>query len=66
MSNRRRLKQSVPLKERLADWAAKVREQAGKLPPGVERDGLLTRAGQADTAAHIDKWANSPGLQPPS
>jgi hypothetical protein len=26
---------------------------------------LLRRARQADTAAHLDEWANSPGLQPP-
>jgi hypothetical protein len=36
-----------------------------RLPPGAERDTLLKNTSQADTAAHLDEWANSPGLQPP-
>jgi hypothetical protein len=27
---------------------------------------LLKKVSQADTAAHLDDWANSPGLQPPT
>ena len=66
MTERRRLGQTIPLKDRLADWARKVRDQAAaQLPPGTERDDLLKRTRQADTAAHLEDWANSPGLQPP-
>lgn len=65
MQMRPRFKQSLPLKERLAGWAKNIRDQAAQLPPGTERDGLLRKARQADTAAHLDDWANSPGLQPP-
>jgi hypothetical protein len=65
MSQRRRLKQSTTLKERLTRWAEDVRRQALKLPPGVERDSLLKKARQADTASLLDDWANSPALQPP-
>jgi len=65
MQRRRRFKQTTPLKERLTAWANRVREQAKKLPPGPERDTQLKRASQADVAAHLDEWANSPGLQPP-
>jgi hypothetical protein len=65
MIKRRRFKQTEPLKERLADWAADVRAQAAKLKPGPEQDAMLKRARQADTALHLDEWANSPGLQPP-
>ena len=43
-----------------------IREQAARLPPGIERDEMLKRASQADTAAHLDDWANSRGLQPPT
>ena len=43
-----------------------VRDQAAKLPPGPEREALIKKARQADTAAHLDDWANSPGLQPPT
>jgi hypothetical protein len=42
-----------------------IRANASQLPPGVERDTLLKKASRADTAAHLEEWANSPGLQPP-
>ena len=65
MSQRRRLKQTISLKERLASFAKEVREKASGLRPGPEQDALLKKARQADTASHLDEWANSPGLQPP-
>ena len=65
MSQRRRLKQTISLKERLASFANEVREKALRLRPGPEQDALLRKARQADTASHLDEWANSPGLQPP-
>jgi hypothetical protein len=45
-----------PLEARLA------RKKAEQLPPGEEREGLLKKASRAETAAHIDEWANSPGI----
>jgi hypothetical protein len=63
---RRRFKQTIPLKDRLTAWAKDVMAQAQTLPPGPERDELIKKARQADTAAHIDDWANSPGLRPPT
>jgi hypothetical protein len=65
IKRRRRFKQSVSFKERLASWAAEVRERAERLPAGPDRDVLLKKASQADTASHLEDWANSPGLQPP-
>jgi hypothetical protein len=66
MLKRRRFHQTKSLQDRLAVWAEEVREQAAKLPPGPERDALLKKLRQADTASHLDDWANSPGLQPPT
>jgi hypothetical protein len=66
MLRRRRQKQTISFKGRLAEWAKTIRERAARLPPGTERDEMLKRASQADTAAHLDDWANSPGLQPPT
>ncbi len=66
MKKRRRFKQTIPLKERLLAFAEQVREQASSLPPGPEREDLLKRASRADTAAHIDEWVNSSGLQSPT
>jgi hypothetical protein len=66
MRRRRRVKQSVPLKDRLAAFAEEARAKASSLPPGAERDELLKKARQADTAYHVEKWANSLALQPPT
>jgi hypothetical protein len=65
MSKRRRFKQSVPLKDRLTAFANDVRAKASLMPPCPERTDLIRRARQADTAAHLDDWVNSPGLRPP-
>lgn len=65
MQRRRRIKQTVSLHDRLAEWAKTTRELAAELPPGPERDALLTRARRADTASHWDEWISSPGLQAP-
>ncbi len=65
MLKRRNLQQKNSLKERLALFAQDVRRQASQLPPGPEREQMLRRARQADTAAHLDEWVNSPGLQSP-
>jgi hypothetical protein len=66
MLKRRRFHKTKSLQDRLAAWAEEIREQAAKLPPGPERDALLKKLRQADTASHLDDWANSPGLQPPT
>jgi len=62
---KRRFKQSRSLQDRLAAFAQDARDEAEKLPPGIERNNMLRKASQANTAAHLDDWANSPGLQPP-
>jgi cell division protein FtsB len=64
-SIRRRFKQCVSLNDRLRTFADQLKAKAEELRPGPERDALLKRARRADTASHIDEWADSPGLQPP-
>lgn len=58
------LKANESLKERLVALAKETRERATPMS-GRERYDLLQKARQADTAAHIDAWVNSAGLQPP-
>jgi hypothetical protein len=65
MVGRRRYVQNTSLDERLAAEARRLRGEAEKLPPGLERDLLLRQARQTDAAAHMNDWLNSPGLQPP-
>jgi hypothetical protein len=66
MLKRRRFKQSLSLKDRLALFAKDARKRADELPPGPAKDDMLRKARQADTASHVDEWANSPGLRPPT
>ena len=65
MQRRRRFKQLLTLNDRLRLFSNQLRAEAAKLRPGRERDAVLKRARLAETTAHIDEWANSPGLQAP-
>jgi hypothetical protein len=66
MTERRRFKQKTSFNDRLKSFADELRAKALVLGPGFEKDDLHRRARLADTASHIDDWANSQGLQPPS
>jgi hypothetical protein len=66
MQKRRRFKQTASLEDRLISFSNKMRDKAAELRPGPEKRELLKRARLADTAAHINEWINSPGLQPPT
>jgi hypothetical protein len=59
-----RFKQDKALGEQLIKEARLAREKAEQSPPGEARADLLKKARQADTAAQIDEWINSSGLQP--
>jgi hypothetical protein len=61
----RRLKENAPLNQRLTEQAKRLREKARAMPPGIEREQLIRRARQAETAAHMQEWLTSPGLQTP-
>jgi hypothetical protein len=65
MIPRRRFKQKLSLRDRLAHFARAAREKASFLPPGAEKNELLRKAHQADMTSNIEEWCNSPGLQPP-
>jgi hypothetical protein len=65
MGEHQRIKHFATFDQRLAEEADRVREHAWKLKHGPEREQLLRKARQAETAAHISEWINSPGLQPP-
>jgi hypothetical protein len=65
MQHRRRFSQSLSLNDRLRIFSERLKAEASKLRPGPEQDALLKKARVADTAAHINEWANSAGLKPP-
>nr|WP_083519087.1 hypothetical protein [Bradyrhizobium jicamae] len=58
-------KQVAHLDKHLSEEAERLRQEARGTPPGVERDRLIRRARLAETAAHLNAWVTSPGLQPP-
>ena len=62
-----RRRRSVPhtFEEQIAAEKARVEAQLARLPPGLKREALLKRLHQLETAAHINEWLSSPGLQPP-
>jgi hypothetical protein len=66
MQKRRRFKQTRTLTERLAEEAARLREEARTITPGRRREMLLRQARQDETAMHIAAWLQSPGLRPPT
>jgi hypothetical protein len=43
----------------------KAKREAEKLPHGKERDALVRKARQLETASQIDQWLSSPELRPP-
>ena len=62
---RRRFKNILTFPERLEQEITRLRTEADKLPHGTEREELLRKARQAETASHISEWLSSPGLRPP-
>ena len=50
-SPKKRSRFKIPLEERLAEHAERLREEAKSLPLGSERQGVLRRAEQAETFA---------------
>lgn len=64
--HRRRVKQTIPLEQRLAVEAKRLRDEAKTLPPGIRREHTLRKARQAETGSHISEWLRSPGLKPPA
>jgi len=65
MQQRRRFKQPAPLDQRLTDEAQHLRKEALGMPPGIDRERLIRKARQVETASHISEWLASPGLQSP-
>ena len=62
---RNRRKNATSTTDRLLESAAQARAEAATLPPGPARRELLHKAREAETAAHLNDWLTSPGLQAP-
>jgi hypothetical protein len=60
-------RQSVPhtFEENIAVEKAKCEAQLAKTPHGPERDILVRKIRQLDTATHMNDWLRSSELRPP-
>jgi hypothetical protein len=54
-----------PTVRTIAAEKAKLEAQIAKLKPGAQMDALHRKIRQLNTAAHVNEWLSSPGLQPP-
>ena len=62
---RRRIQHHVPLEQRLIEEAERLRKEAKGTRLGIERERLIRKARQAETAANMQKWLSAPGPQGP-
>ena len=56
----------LTLEQKWHQQSEAAKSAAEKLPQGKEREDLLRKARQLETASHINEWLSSPGLQPPT
>jgi hypothetical protein len=56
----------ISIEQKWHQQSEAAKSAAEKLPQGKEREDLLRKARQLETASHINQWLSSPGLQPPT
>ena len=63
-----RRRRSVPhtFEENIAAEKAKLEAQIAQLKPGPQRDAVLKKIRQLETASHMSEWLSSTGLQTPT
>jgi hypothetical protein len=54
------------LEAQIAAEKARCTEQLAAAPHGPERDALVKKIRQLDTASRMNDWLRSPGLKPPN
>jgi hypothetical protein len=62
---RRRSTQIEPLEERLSEQAERLRKEARGTPPGIDRERLMRKVRQIETAVQMSDWLRPLELQPP-
>jgi hypothetical protein len=55
-----------PLEKEWREQAEAFKAMAAGLPYGKEREELLRKARQLETASHINEWLSSRELRPPT
>jgi len=57
-------RKKLSLEEQWRAEAETLKREAEQLPPGKEREGLLRKARQLETASHVNELAIVAGLSP--
>ncbi len=60
------MRSTVSIEQKRHQQSEAAKSAAERLPQGKERERLLLKARQLETACHINEWISSPGLQPPT
>jgi hypothetical protein len=55
----------ITIEEKWRQHSEAAKSEAQKLPPGKERDALIKKARQLETASQMNQWLSSPELRPP-
>ena len=56
MNRRRPIKHTATFTERLANEAKRLKELARRTAPGHDRNMILSKISNVETALHIEKW----------
>ena len=62
---RRSFKHMLSFQDRLAQEGKSLKHRAHKIRRGKEREMLMRKASQLETAFQINEWLSSPDLQAP-
>jgi hypothetical protein len=55
----------ISIEEKWHQQSEAAKNEAQKLPHGKDRDALVRKARQLETASQINRWLSSPELKPP-
>jgi hypothetical protein len=55
----------ITIEEKWRQQSEAAKSEAQKLPHGKQRDSLIKKARQLETASQINQWLSSPELRPP-
>jgi hypothetical protein len=64
MKRRLRIKHAATFAERLASEARRLKELARRTPQGPDREMILRKVRQVETASHVNDWLMSPDVEP--
>ena len=58
-------RKKTTLEEKWREQSEALKAQAAKMPHGKEREDLLRKARQLETASYVNEYLSSPELRPP-